>query len=37
MIRAFFEILPVLAVGVLLGMWVAHVLRQSTGRGERDE
>lgn len=37
MIRAFFEILPVLAVCVLLGLWIAHILGMWLSLFKRDE
>lgn len=37
MIRAFFEILPVIAVSVLLGVWIAHILGMWSSLFKRDE
>lgn len=37
MIRAFFEILPELAVCVLLGLWIAHILGMWSSLFKRDE
>jgi hypothetical protein len=37
MIRAFFDLLPVLAVCVLLGLWIAHILRMWGSLFKRDE
>jgi hypothetical protein len=37
MIRAFFDLLPVLAVCVLLGLWIAHILRMWSSLFTSDE